>query len=87
MARRPPPPAECAQCGAAIPPRALACPDCGADERTGWRESAPDDGLDLPDHAYDEPVPSPARRAPLWYWLAVAALLIALFALVGFGLR
>jgi hypothetical protein len=89
MARRPPPPAECAQCGAAIPPRALACPECGADERTGWRETSLYDGLDLPETAYDEPA-APAdrpRRALPWYWFAVAFLLVALFVLAGLGLR
>ena len=42
-------PAECANCGAAIPRRARACPECGADERTGWRENDATryDGLDL----------------------------------------
>ncbi|MDR2676242.1 MAG: zinc ribbon domain-containing protein [Opitutaceae bacterium] len=52
MSRRRPPP-ECAICGTALPPDARACPNCGADERTGW--DADDDtgagiydGLDLP---------------------------------------
>ena len=26
----------CPHCGATLPPRALACPDCGSDESTGW---------------------------------------------------
>jgi len=26
----------CPHCGAALPVRALACPDCGSDESTGW---------------------------------------------------
>ncbi len=34
--RRTEPPDECSQCGAEIPRDALACPGCGADERTGW---------------------------------------------------
>jgi len=46
---RSPPPPTCAICGADIPPHAFACPECGADERTGWREQDPTDGLDLPD--------------------------------------
>lgn len=77
------PPDECAQCGATLKRSALACADCGADERTGWRES-PDslyDGLDLPDAAYtddDPPAPVPRRSGVPWYWLVVAASLIAL---------
>ncbi|WP_083767863.1 zinc ribbon domain-containing protein [Opitutus terrae] len=51
--RRTPPP-ECAQCGATIPPHALACPECGADERTGWREASIYDGLELPDEAWED---------------------------------
>lgn len=87
MSRRPLPPEECAQCGAAIPPRALACPECGADERTGWRESSLYDGLDLPDSAYEDvPAPAPRRSLP-WYWLALAVLLVALFIFAALGLR
>ncbi len=82
------PPEECAVCGAAIPRRAKACPECGADERTGWREQSIYDGLDLPDEelAADE---TSRHRAPgpAWYWLvAGVATLVALIFLV-LGLR
>ena len=73
-------PGECANCGAKIPRRAQACPECGADERTGWRDTDATryDGLDLPDSAFaDEPASPPARRGIAWYWYAVAALLVA----------
>ena len=42
-------PEECPVCGEDVPRGALACPECGADERSGWREDAVADGLDLPD--------------------------------------
>ena len=42
------PPDFCANCGAALPRNARACPECGADERTGWAESDIYDGIDLP---------------------------------------
>lgn len=42
-------PEHCANCGEAIPPKARACPACGADERTGWRETSVYDGIDLPE--------------------------------------
>ncbi|AWI09047.1 zinc-ribbon domain-containing protein [Ereboglobus luteus] len=45
---RPPAPRYCAICGTELSPNARACPNCGADERTGWREQDPADGLDLP---------------------------------------
>ena len=78
-------PAECANCGAAIPRRARACPECGADERTGWRENDATryDGLDLPAAAFeDESAATPApRRVPRgglrWYWLMLAVALVA----------
>ena len=75
-------PEECAQCGADIPPRALACPECGADERTGWREQSIYDGLDLPDEA-----PEPDRTAWFWRWLmgAVLSLLAALLIFRALG--
>jgi hypothetical protein len=84
MAERPPPD-ECANCGAALPRRARACPECGADERTGWRENDATryDGLDLPDSAFDEDdsgAPALRSRAPrsgiAWYWYVVAVLLL-----------
>lgn len=74
-----PPPDACANCGAPLPRRARACPECGADERSGWRESTDSvyDGLDLPDSAYaDEADAPPARRGIAWYWYVAAALLL-----------
>ena len=72
-------PEECAICGAAIPPTARACPECGADERTGWREQDPYDGLDLPETAWEDEAPSPPtpRRSIAWYWWLTAALVLA----------
>ena len=91
--REPPPalsgaegPDECANCGAAIPRKAKACPSCGADERTGWRDNDTTryDGLDLPESAFaaeNDSAPTPRRRVPRaglrWYWLVVAAVLVA----------
>lgn len=75
-------PAECPVCGESVPPRATACPHCGADDRSGWNEDATRyDGLDLPDSAFaaDEgnaaPV-RPVRRGPHPIWLIVGALLL-----------
>lgn len=78
-----PPPETCAHCGAAIPPQARACPECGADERTGWREPGLYDGLDLPDSAWGGDagavLPRRGRRQPLkWYWLAAGLLVLIL---------
>ena len=97
MAERRLPPAACANCGAAIPPTARACPDCGADERTGWREASIYDGLDLPDEAVDlgdggVPDGKPGRTSARlngvpWYWWVVGVVLLVCLILAFLGLR
>jgi hypothetical protein len=91
-----PAPDECANCGAAIPRHAKACPECGADERTGWRESSIYDGLDLPEESWREEgdeasagrrTPTPRVNGVPWYWWLVGAVLVALLAATVLGLR
>lgn len=76
-------PEVCPVCGEEVPRGALACPECGADERSGWREDVVD-GLDLPEEEFDyeEFVKKefgrevkPEGTAWLWWAAAVAALL------------
>ena len=44
----------CPVCGEGVPRGSLACPECGADHNSGWREDAADyDGLELPDDNFD----------------------------------
>ena len=85
MTESQPPPEECANCGAAIPRSARACPECGADERTGWRETSVYDDLDLPDAAFEDEASSPLPSRPprainglAWYWWAAALCLLLL---------
>ncbi len=49
-------PDECSQCGAAIPPKALCCPACGADERTGWDVNPYEahGDVDIPDYLIED---------------------------------
>ena len=92
---RPTPPDECANCGAAIPRNARACPECGADERTGWRESSIYDGLDLPEESWsdDDDNTLSARKASRsrgglrWYWVLAALLVLATLILGALGLH
>ena len=70
-----------------MPTKARVCPECGADEQTGWSEVARTDGLDLPDQNFDyddfikhefgdgRPVP----RGIHWFWWVIAFLLVAAF--------
>jgi hypothetical protein len=79
-------PETCANCGADIPRSARACPECGADERTGWREASPYDGIDLPEPDADQP-PGRDVNGLKWYWWTVGIALLLLLALTVVGLR
>jgi predicted nucleic acid-binding Zn ribbon protein len=78
----------CPICGAEVPPNAPACPECGADEQTGWSDRARAQELGLPDDEfdYDEFVKEefgekkeagPHRSG--WFWWVIALILLALF--------
>jgi predicted amidophosphoribosyltransferase len=80
----------CPNCGAEVPPKARACPECGADEKTGWSERAAAQRLGLPDDEfdYDEFVKEEfgekkqaARPQIGWFWWVVAVGLILAFAI------
>ncbi len=91
MGTRRPPPESCANCGAPLPRDAVVCPECGADERTGWRETSVYDGLDLPGDAASAPRaslgrPPGWRQALPWYWVALALLVAAALGLGALGL-
>ncbi len=80
-------PDTCPNCGASVPRNAKACPQCGADEETGWSEDAQTGGLDLPDDEFDygdfvarefgrkRPIP----RGIHWFWWLIALLLVVAF--------
>jgi len=82
-------PETCPNCGSPVPPRAVACPDCGADESTGWSDDAVSQHLDLPpdldDFDHDEFVRNEfgsGRRSslhPLWIITAIALTLVMLW--------
>jgi hypothetical protein len=80
------PPDSCANCGADLPRNARACPECGADERTGWRETSIYDGLDLPDSESDGS-PAETRRPVKIFWILVGVGLLILLVLGTLGLR
>jgi predicted nucleic acid-binding Zn ribbon protein len=82
----------CPVCGADVPRRAKACPQCGACEKSGWSEDRYLDGLDLPDEGTGyrkfaalecgrRPKQTPKQRL----WLIVA--IIVIIAMVWLSLR
>jgi hypothetical protein len=85
--RRPPTPETCPVCGEDVPRNALACPECGADHESGWREEAAGiDAVGSRDDAnfnYDEFTErefggkkqiKPAGLS--WFWWIIAALVL-----------
>ena len=88
--KQPSTPEICPFCSADVPQRALACPNCGADHKSGWRDDAETyDGVDLgnDDFNYTEFVANefgagmkPARVRTIW-WITAIALLVAFAAL------
>jgi hypothetical protein len=87
----------CPVCGETVVVGALACPECGADHRSGWREDSETyDGLDLPesDFNYDEFVAqefggrsSRGAGLRLVWWIAAIVVLIAFLLFYLFGSR
>jgi hypothetical protein len=80
------PPLECAHCGTGLRRTARACPECGADERTGWRESSIYDGLDLPEQESSGPSDAPRRPVSI-FWILVGVGLLILLVLSAVVLR
>lgn len=78
----------CPNCGAEVPRKARACPECGACDETGWSERARYDGLDLPDDSFDYDEFTrrefgEARRSPPRRWLIPVAAGLLILALLG----
>ena len=79
------PPEICPNCGILVPAKAKSCPGCGADEKTGWSDSAHADNLGIPDETFDygefvknEFDASPKPRGIHWFWWFIALGLVVL---------
>ena len=80
------PPEVCPNCGATVPRKAKACPECGADETTGWSDAAHADNLGIPDGNFDynefvkdEFGGRTKPRGIHWVWWLTALLLVLAF--------
>lgn len=83
-------PAICPVCGEDVPAHAAACPNCGADHKSGWREDAATyDGIDLGDERFDYDTfvrdefgggAKPSRIHAVW-WITALVLAAALLAI------
>ncbi len=70
----------CPNCGAAVRAGALACPECGSDESTGWSQDTLYDDLDLPEPGYGPE--RPASRRSSFPWKRAGLVLLLLFVLL-----
>lgn len=77
----------CGVCGADVPAKALACPDCGADERTGLHgDEEVGAAIGLDDFSYDEfmkrefPSSIPRPAGLHWVWWVTGILLLLFLA-------
>ena len=77
----------CPVCGEEVPAGTLACPECGACEKSGWNDDAISDGLDLPDHEFDydrylaDEFGAPAKKRGMQkVWLIAALILVVALA-------
>lgn len=77
----------CPVCGAEVPAKAKACPECGSDEKTGWSDNTIYDGTDIEDpDEFDyedwkrrEGIGAPRKPGVGWLWWVTAAVLVLLF--------
>jgi hypothetical protein len=83
--KRPPAPPVCPVCGEEVPRNALACPECGADHESGWREDAGsidatggDEEFDYEEFVAEEfgTRAKPKGIATVWWVTAVVVLLL-----------
>ncbi len=89
-----PTPDVCPVCGEELPRRAAACPECGADHNSGWREEGesydalglPDDGFDYEDFVEQEfgSSPKPAGIKTIW-WVTAILVVVVLVAIYFFA--
>lgn len=86
----------CPVCGDDVPGGALACPECGADHNSGWRQDSEGyDALGLPDEEFDydkfvrEEFGSSVRPAgmKLIWWITAILIIVASAALYFLAAR
>jgi len=75
----------CPACGAEVPGNARACPECGADEKTGWSPDTIYDGTDIEDldeFDYDDwkrrevDGRRQQRTKRQWFWWVIGLLIL-----------
>lgn len=94
--KRKPAPEICPVCGEDVPRNALACPECGADHNSGWRDDADAtdalggtaDDFDYDDFVQEEfgNAAKPRDVKTIW-WISAIVLLLALALMWAYSAR
>jgi len=81
----------CPVCGGEVKTNALACPDCGSDEKSGWSDETYLDGIDVGDEVdYDEilenefPEMKEKKKKVKITWVMVVGAVLLLLSMIGF---
>lgn len=76
--RRTQPLETCPNCGTRFKADRLACPECGSDANTGWRDADEIDyqSVEIPD-TYEEWANAGQDRRPLWPRIVAAVVIVA----------
>jgi hypothetical protein len=87
-------PETCPVCGENLPNGAVACPECGADHNSGWREEVESyDATGLPEEDFDYnefvrrefgTASKPATIKPVW-WVTAILVIVAVAACCLYG--
>jgi hypothetical protein len=80
----------CPACGAEVPAKAKACPECGSDEKTGWSANTVYDGTGMEDpKEFDyedwkrlEGIGGGRSRRQWLLWIVAVLLLVLIFFLL-----
>jgi hypothetical protein len=80
-------PIECPACGAKVPYKAKACPECGSDDKTGWSTDADSWTPDIPvgyenedDFDYDDFVKREFSRKGTYLRIVAIVVIVVLLA-------
>ncbi len=69
----------CPNCGSEVPIKALACSECGSDEKTGWSEDTMYDGMDLPAFETLDKEPSTSLFQNKYFLYIIAVITVLAF--------
>lgn len=68
----------CPICGADVKASAVACPQCGSDDETGWSDNTMYDEVDLPTDAEQDAKQAKAAASSGWVGMLIVCVVIGM---------